>query len=49
MSWLDDHRELEYLRSVGSVPKKHAKKQRIIKEKVRKRDKKRGVGFGNGN
>jgi hypothetical protein len=44
--WLLAHRELEYLRAAGSVPKKHGKKQKEARKRVRKRYKKlREVNF----
>lgn len=44
--WLKAHRELEYLRAAGSVPKKASKKQKEARARVRKRYKKlREVNF----
>lgn len=40
------HRELEYLRAAGSVPKKQGRKQKEARQKVKKRYKKlREVNF----
>jgi len=38
--WLKAHRELEYLRSVGNVPKKAGKKQKEARKRVKQRYKK---------
>lgn len=44
--WLVAHRELEYLRAVAQVPKKHGKKQQEARKRVKQRYKKfREVNF----
>lgn len=44
--WLVAHRELEYLRAAGSVPKKQNAKQRAARKRVKERYKKlREVNF----